>query len=224
VTRSTIEVRVAPAARPVLAARVVPMRSPRDEVESSRAALLRRLAAGDHAAMAELYDQTHQLAYGLALRIVGDRAAAEDVLLEVYAQLWRQASAFDAGRGSPTAWLMTLTRSRAIDARRRRGCGPATESLETVGEPAADAPGPEALTAAAERHRFLHAALAGLDVQLRQLIELAYFGGMSQTEIADALGQPLGTVKTRIRSAMMQLRESLAPLNAPLPVAKGDRS
>lgn len=182
------------------------------------------MAAGDQAAMAELYDQTNALVYGLALRILADPSAAEDVMIEVYTQLWRQAATYDPARGSPSAWLLTLTRSRAIDARRARGRDLAREPLEAAGDPASEMPGPEALTAAGERHRFVHGALAGLSAELRQLIELAYFAGMSHGEIAAALGQPLGTVKTRIRSAMMQLRERLAPLNAPLAVLKEERS
>mgnify|MGYP003877208377 CR=1 FL=1 len=214
---------VAPAAVPVLAACVVAMhpdRSAAARLESSRTALVRRLAAGDQAAMAEFYDQTHQMVYGLALRVLADAHAAEDVMVEVYAQAWRQAGEFDASRGSPSAWLLTMTRSRAIDARRARGRDRATEPLEMALNVGAAAPGPEALTVAAERHRFVHGALAHLSVELRQLIDLAYFGGLSHSEIAAQLGQPLGTVKTRIRSAMMQLRDRLAPLNAPLPTMK----
>jgi RNA polymerase sigma-70 factor (ECF subfamily) len=119
---------------------------------------------------------------------------------------------------------MTLTRSRAIDARRARGRDLASEPLESAGDPPCDAPGPEALAAAGERHRVVHCALAGLSAELRQLIELAYFAGMSHAEIAAALDQPLGTVKTRIRSAMMLLRERLAPLHAPLPALKEECS
>lgn len=217
---------VAPPAAPVLAPRVIAMRPDRQAssgIESSRAALLRRLAAGDRQAMAELYDQTSPMVYGLALRILADPAAAEDVMIEVYTQLWRQVADYDARRGSPSAWLLTMTRSRAIDALRARGRQPAGESLESAAATAAEAPGPEALSVAAQRHRFVHGALAQLSAELRQLIELAYFGGLSHSEIAAALGQPLGTVKTRIRTAMTQLRALLAPLDARLPVLQDDR-
>jgi len=178
------------------------------------------MAAGDQTAMAEFYDQTHPLVYGLALRILADPAAAEDVMVEVYTQYWTQAGGYDPSRGSPSAWLMTMTRSRAIDARRARGRDLASEPLAAAGDPASDAPDPEALTVAGERHRVVHAALAELSAERRQLVELAYFAGMSHGEIAARLGQPLGTVKTRIRSAMMQLRERLTPLDAPLPALK----
>lgn len=185
--------------------------------------LLWRIAAGDQQAMAELYDQTHPLVYGLALRVLGDPGAAEDVMVEVYTQAWQRVGDYDAGRGSPSAWLLNITRSRAIDARRARARDRATEPLEAAGDPPSEAPGPEALSAAAERHRIVHSALAQLSVELRQLVELAYFAGLSHSEIAAALGQPLGTVKTRIRAAMTQLRERLAPLNAPLSVVGDER-
>ncbi|MEO8602595.1 MAG: sigma-70 family RNA polymerase sigma factor, partial [bacterium] len=208
---------------PVLASRLLTMHADRNNrVESSREELVRRMAAGDQAAMAELYDQTNRIVFGLALRVLADRAAAEDVMVEVYAQVWRQAADYDRSRGSPSAWLLTVTRSRAIDARRARGRDKATEPLDVAGDLSSDSPGPEALTAAAERHRFVQGALAQLSGELRELIDLAYFSGMSHSEIATALGQPLGTVKTRIRSAMMQLRSALAPLNAPLPAVKED--
>jgi len=174
--------------------------------------------------MADFYDQTSALAFGLALRILGDHSAAEDVLLEVYLQVWKQAGAYDASRGSPSAWLLTLTRCRAIDQRRSLRRDRATEPLEVAGEIGCDAAGPESLTMAAERHRLVRKALASLNAEQREVIHLAYFGGLSHSEIAHQLGQPLGTVKTRIRTGMMQLRTLLAPLNVPRPVAKEDRS
>jgi len=191
--------------------------------EASREMLVRRMAVGDQSAMGEFYDQTSPLVFGLAMRILGDPSVAEEVVLDVYAQAWRQAAGFDASRGTPSAWLLTLTRSRAIDQRRTRRRDPATEPLESAGEVSAPAPGPEALSVAAERHRFVQKALAALSAELREVIHLAYFGGLSHSEISTQLKQPLGTVKTRIRSAMMQLRDSLAPLNAPLPTLKDDR-
>lgn len=176
------------------------------------------MAAGDHAAMAELYDQTSSLVYGLALRIAGEPSAAEDVAVEVYAQAWKQAAGYDPARGNALTWLLTMTRSRAIDLRRARRRERATEPLEAASQISCERPGPEALSSAAERHRFVQRALATLNADLRQVVELAYFGGCSHSEIANRLGQPLGTVKTRIRSAMSQLRIQLAPLEA-APVA-----
>lgn len=217
---------VASAAQPVVASRVILMHPERHEpsrLESSREALVRRMAAGDQAAMAEFYDQTSSLVFGLALRVLGDHAAAEDVVLEVYTQVWKQSAGYDPGRGSPSAWLLNMTRSRAIDCRRARARDQVIEPLDAAGEVGSDAPGPEAISVAAERHRFVQRALTHLNGDLREVIHLAYFGGLSHSEIAARLNQPLGTVKTRIRSGMMQLRELLAPLNAPLPAIKDER-
>lgn len=182
------------------------------------------MASGDQQAMAQLYDQTSALVFGLALRIVGEPSAAEDVVLEVYTQAWRQAGEFDSARGRPTAWLLNMARSRAIDVRRRRGRDRATEPLEAAGQVCCEAPGPEALTAAAERHRFVHRALAQLSAEIHEVIHLAYFGGLSHSDIARRLGQPLGTVKTRIRTGMMQLRAALASLDGPRPATEEDCS
>ena len=186
--------------------------------------LVRRMAAGDQSAMAELYDQTSALVFSLALRIVADHGAAEEVLLDVYAQAWHRAAAYQPSRGTPSAWLLNLTRCRAIDRLRAGRRAHTTEQLASAAEVAADAPSPEALSAAAEHCRLVRQALATLSAELREVIDLAYFGGLSHSEIADQLGQPLGTVKTRIRTAMMRLRNLLAPLNAPLPLLEKDRS
>jgi RNA polymerase sigma-70 factor (ECF subfamily) len=175
------------------------------------------MASGDHSAMTELYDQTSALVFGLALRIAGEHSAAEDVVVDVYAQAWKLAAEYDASRGSVVTWLLTMTRSRAIDLRRARRRDQATEPLEAADEVRCDRPGPEAISDAAQRHRFVRGALARLSAELRQVVELSYFAGYSHSEIAHRLGQPLGTVKTRIRSAMMQLRAELAGLEtAPL--------
>lgn len=203
------------------------MPAPRHEPacgESSREKLVRRMAAGDHAAMAEFYDQTSALVFGLALRIVGEHAAAEDIAVEVYAQVWKQAAEYDAARGSALAWLLTVTRSRAVDLCRARRRERATEPLEAADGVCCERPGPEAMSAAAERHRFVQRALATLNAELRQVVELSYFSGLSHSEIAHRLNQPLGTVKTRIRSAMMQLRAQLAPLQAASLAVEDERS
>ena len=178
--------------------------------------LVRRMADADHAAMAEFYDRTSALVFGLALRITGEHSIAEDVAVEVYAQVWKQAAAFEPTRGSAMAWLLTVTRSRALDVRRARRRERANEPLEAAHEVCCDRPGPEALSDAAERRRIVQSALATLSGDLRQVIELAYFAGLSHSQIANRLEQPLGTVKTRIRSAMLQLRRQLAQLAPPL--------
>lgn len=178
--------------------------------------LVRRMADADHAAMAEFYDRTSALVFGLALRITGEHGLAEDVAVEVFAQIWKQAADFDPNRGSAVAWLMTVTRSRALDVRRSRRREQANEPLDAASDVCCDRPGPEALSDAAERRRIVQGALATLSGDLRQVVELAYFAGLSHSQIADRLDQPLGTVKTRIRSAMLQLRTQLAQLAPPL--------
>jgi RNA polymerase sigma-70 factor (ECF subfamily) len=153
------------------------------------------------------------MVHGLALRIVRDPGTAEEVVIDVYAQAFRQADSYDPLRGNPWAWLLTMARTRAIDrvrAERNRGRhqGPLDPGVEL---PSFD-PDPEAVSRATERSRLVHAALAKLSQDQRQVIEIAYFSGLTHSEIAARLGQPIGTVKTRIRTGMMRLREALAPL------------
>jgi RNA polymerase sigma-70 factor (ECF subfamily) len=175
--------------------------------------LIRRVAEGDQAALGELYDDTSQLIYGLALRILSDATAAEEVSLEVYEQVWRQAANYDSQRGTLLGWLMMMTRSRAIDRLRSFGRQrQREESLDVVASVPSPAANPEEDTILSERRRLVLAALANLRPEQREAIELAYFRGMSQSEIASELQQPLGTIKTRIRLGMMKLRELLLPL------------
>jgi RNA polymerase sigma-70 factor (ECF subfamily) len=175
--------------------------------------LVEQVAAGEQAALATLYDTTNRLIYGLILRVLGDTSSAEEVLLDVYTQVWRQAASYDAGRGTPLAWLTTIARSRAID-RLRSGWQDQQrkESLEALGDAAADAANPEETTVASERQRLVRAALEKLSPEQREVIELAYYSGLSHSEIAEKLNHPLGTVKTRTRLGMMKLREALAPM------------
>ncbi len=181
--------------------------------EQDLARLIGRVAEGDQTALSALYDETSPLVYGLALRILRDQFAAEDVAIEVYTQAYRQASAYDPKRGSPSAWLVTLTRSRAIDRLRAdsqtRAREEPLERAVTIRSLAAD---PEECSVARQLRDVVRAALAGLSVEQRQVIELAYYSGLSHTEIAAKLGEPLGTVKTRIRTGMMRLHEHLRPL------------
>jgi RNA polymerase sigma-70 factor, ECF subfamily len=166
------------------------------------AGLLGRLAKGDQLALGELYDIYAPLVNGLALRIVRDTADAEDVVQEVFVQVWRQASRYDPKRGSPEAWLCTMARTRALDRLRRRSSR--REETEENAPPSAAVPRNEERLAVRE-------ALQGLSEDRRRALELAYYEGLTQTEIAFRLGEPLGTVKTRIRTAMIRLRERLEP-------------
>lgn len=176
-------------------------------------ALVQRIAKNDQLALATLYDETNRLAYGLILRVLGDASVAEEVLLDVYTQIWRQAANYDTGRGSPIAWLMTIARTRAID-RLRSGWQDRhrKEPLDLLNDRETSVASPEEATVASERQKFVRAALSSLTPEQREVIELAYYGGLSHSEIALKLNQPLGTVKTRTRLGMMKLREALAPM------------
>ena len=182
--------------------------------ETRHAALIRGAADGDQQALASLYDATSRTVYGLLLRILADASAAEEVLLDVYAQVWRQAASYSAERGSPLAWLTTIARSRAID-RLRRGRleQQRTEPLDlSASRFAAAGASVEEDVQSRETGAFVRAALDSLAPEQREVIELAYYGGMSHSEIAAARGLPLGTVKTRTRLGMMRLREMLRPV------------
>ena len=174
---------------------------------------IEQMAAGDQTALANFYDLTHRMAFGLILRIMGDRSTAEEVLLDVYTQVWRQADTYRPERGTPLAWLMTIARTRALDRLRAgRQEMQRRESLETVADVRSVAADPEEAASTKEQQRLVRKALTALSDEQRQVIELAYFSGFSQSEIAAHLGQPLGTVKTRVRLGMIKLREILSPV------------
>jgi RNA polymerase sigma-70 factor, ECF subfamily len=172
-------------------------------------ALLERLASGDREAASDLYDLYAPRVFGVALRIVGNRADAEDVVQEVFSQAWRTAANYRPERGSVAAWLMVIARTRALDRlRSRRVSDRALTGMEppdvASGAPAAA----DALISREQADRVRSAVLQLPDDQ-RTALELAYFEGLSQSEIAARLQAPLGTVKTRIRTALMTLRGSL---------------
>ena len=175
--------------------------------------LVSLIARGDQDALAALYDSTNRLLFGLILRVVNDQGAAEEVLMDVYTQVWKQAPAYDTGRGSPLAWLTTIARSRAID-RLRSGwqTQQRSEPLDVVTDKETAALSPEEDSVYAERQQLVRKALAALSSEQREVIELAYYGGLSHSEIAEKLQQPLGTVKTRTRLGLMKLRDALTPL------------
>jgi RNA polymerase sigma-70 factor (ECF subfamily) len=176
------------------------------------ASLLQRMAAGDELALGTLYDRWHQLVHAVVARIVRGRGEIDDVVEEAFWQAWRQASRFDQGRGSVRTWLLTIARSRALDrvrAVKRLHEEPLDgEHAEVAAQATAESdPGRDA--EATERRVVVLAALAELPPEQREALELGYFGGLSQSEIAERTGQPLGTIKTRIRLAMQKLRGRL---------------
>ena len=173
-------------------------------------AALARMAQGDGDAVAELYDRHARPIYSLALRILGDVTDAEDVVQDVFSQAWRQASRYNASRGAVAAWLLTLARSRAIDRLRAKRARPAGVTDERMADQLVDAsPAVDSMVLSSEQVSRVRAALDELPLLQRAALELAYFEGLTHAEIAVRLEQPLGTVKTRIRLAMLKLRDVL---------------
>jgi RNA polymerase sigma-70 factor (ECF subfamily) len=174
-------------------------------------------AAGDERAIAALYDRYGQVLYAVAYRIVGERADAEEAVLDAFTQAWREAPRFEAARGSVAAWLTMIARSRALDlvrARVRRERITSTAASTRTDGPLAMGGSPDDPSAGvdhSERRQEVQQALGALSPPQRQAIELAYYEGLSQWEIAERLQEPLGTIKTRIRLGMQRLRESLRP-------------
>lgn len=178
--------------------------------ESAWSELLVRAASGDQQAFAALYDETSSLVYSLAMRMLSNVEDAEEVTLDVYNQAWRIAKTFDATRGTVTAWLMTMARTRALDKLRSRSSRQKnTDPMPEHFDAPSTGDTPEDQSASAEQRRIVLAALNQLPPDQRRALELAYFQGMSHAELAAALGEPLGTVKTRIRLGMIKLRELL---------------
>jgi len=171
--------------------------------------LLKAIAARDEAALAQLYDLYRVILFGLLMRILNNREEAEDVLQEVFLQVWRRAADFDENRGRPFTWLVTLARSRGIDrlrtlaARERVATAGAQDEAKAVSDATSDA-------FRSEQREAVNNALAQLPDEQKRLLLLAYFDGLSQSEIAARVGAPLGTVKTRMRAGMMKLRQLLA--------------
>ena len=183
---------------------------PRDAQADELAALVRCMAAGEQRALEAFYRATVGRVYGLALRITRQPECAEEVAEDVYVQLWHSAIRYTVERGSPLAWALNVCRSRAIDTLRRR------EPTFTDPEPwrhlpsePADGSGLQDLLQAAQEHGALHAALQSLRPEQRQLVGLAFFRGLSHAEMAEHMGQPLGTVKSQMRRALALLRTQL---------------
>jgi RNA polymerase sigma-70 factor (ECF subfamily) len=175
--------------------------------------LLARVVKGDQQAFSQLYDHSSTLLYTLALRILGNREEADELLQDVYLEVWRKVSRYDVGRGTPVAWLITLTRSRAIDrlrARAARGQQAMTSLEEGLTPQIRDlGPSPFETQADQELRMAVGTAMTSLPPAQQQAIEMAYYEGLSHVEIATKLNQPLGTIKTRIKLGMSKLRETL---------------
>jgi RNA polymerase sigma-70 factor (ECF subfamily) len=176
--------------------------------EAVRRAYLRRIAAGDPSALSALYDHSSGVIFGLALRVLGSEADAEEVAIDVYAQVWRTAGSYDPLRGSVMSWLSTIARSRAIDRLRSLRAAGRSQPLEEA-EPLLTETDSEGAALRRLDLKRAHAAVAGLPEDQRRAVALAYFSGMSHSEIASRLDVPVGTVKTRIRLGMMKLRDVL---------------
>ena len=181
-------------------------------LDTADSALLAQMSGGDEGALATLYDRWSDRVHSLAVHLLRDARDAEDIVEETFWQAWRGASRYDAARGNVGTWLLTICRSRALDRLRSRRRRPEETSLDDA--EAAAARQPEAIDAMVtmETGRIVRAALAELPLEQRQALELAYFRGLSQSEIAEKTGQPLGTIKTRVRLAMAKLRDTLGSL------------
>lgn len=180
--------------------------------------LAARVQEGDEAALSELYDRHADRLFALASSIVGDPATAEEAVADAFLRLWRKRD-HDPDRGSVGAYLVVVTRSRALDGRRasRRRHRAEQDGAEQGASPSAlpisdFGPAPDRSAELSQKRAVIHEALAGLSKAQRAAIELAYFGGLTQREISEKLGEPLGTVKTRIRDGMIRLREVLVPM------------
>ena len=169
------------------------------------AALIARIRSGDESAMGDLYDRYSGVVYGVALRVLGNTTSAEDVVQEVFLQLWRNPQAFDVDRGRMAPWLAVIARNRSIDLLRKR---PMEEDIDELPiSTGVNLEDEAAQKIAADKVR---AVMGQLPAEQRKALEMAYFEGLTHTEIAGRTGEPLGTVKTRIRSALMALRKAFA--------------
>jgi len=175
-------------------------------------ALVRRMQSGDQRALSEFYERWFPVVHSLVSRMVQSAGDVEDVVEETFWQVWRQASRFMEDRGSVQTWLLTIARSRSLD-RLRSMKRLREEPIEaTTGEAVTSNDDPSLSAEQQERSTLVRAALAELPPEQREALELGYFGGLSQSEIAERTGQPLGTVKTRMRLAMLKLRDRLSLL------------
>ncbi len=192
---------------------------PADWTERSRdlARLLARAGLGDRAAFAQLYERSSAHLFAVILRINRDRAQAEDILQEVYVNVWRAAQSFDAAQSQPLTWLTSIARNRAIDSLRRKQAEPPLqttmsgdlEERDVYDTLPSDAPGPLDLLSRAAEARALAACMEGLSAPQRQSLALAFYDGLSHAEVALQMGQPLGTVKSWVRRSLLTLKTCL---------------
>ena len=179
--------------------------------------VVRRIAGGDVAAFEQLYDAFSGILYSLGVRMLERREDVEELLQEVFTKIWKEADHYDPRRGAPLAWAITITRHRAIDRIRainRRLHLKVAAQEEASGDSTAPIPTPMQAAAKAESARVVQESLKELADEVREIIELAYFGGLSQSQIAERLALPLTTVKSRMRRAMIQLRHTLRSYSA----------
>ena len=171
--------------------------------------LIQRVANQDRDAFSQLYDRFSSLVFALAMRMLRVRSDAEDLLQEVFVQIWRQAQSYSVQRGSPEAWIINIARSRAID--KIRSIRRMEKSFVLTDDPARaeSSENVESSAAESEARMAMNSALANLPETQRKVLELAYFDGLTQTEIANRLAEPLGTIKTRMRSGIQRLRDML---------------
>jgi RNA polymerase sigma-70 factor (ECF subfamily) len=178
------------------------------------AALLAAILRGETPALENLYDRYSKLVFSLAYQVTGDSGVAEEITQEVFLQVWNKAHTYHSAQGKVIAWLTGITRNRSIDALRRRNVRPEGHTAQWQGEDEPDIEDPASLEEQVDlrvRSAEVRHALQQLPTEQREMLALAYFKGMTQQEIAGATGEPLGTVKTRIRLAMIKLRQLLLP-------------
>lgn len=176
--------------------------------------LIRQIALARPDALSALYDRYSRLVFSLALHIVGEAEAAEEVTQDVFFRIWEKAEIYQAEQARVSTWMTSITRNRSIDLLRKRKVRPEGHSLgweefQPDWEPVSERSDPEALTADAIQNQRVRAAVASLPVEQQRALAMAFFEGYSHSEIAERLGEPLGTIKTRIRSGMQKLRSLL---------------